>query len=115
MKRKLFLKRMCGPLVHNQIRIISDGLPGDGTAIFDAHGNKIENISSATIWIDAGERVHVDITIQMPVVSTVAEVDGITFDCKVCDESIYHNCSDPCKHEDLTFNGRCSACGEDVH
>lgn len=73
------------------VRIHSDGF-GQGSLVIDEDGKKVENVSSATVWISAGEPTRVDLEIWMPVVNASGIVQSITFICPCCDETITHEC-----------------------
>lgn len=81
-----------------QLRVYSNGEPGtlgaSAITICDEDGNKIENISSATIWLDPAEPPRLDLTILHPILNVAATVDSITLGCHLCGGGEEHKCDD---------------------
>jgi hypothetical protein len=75
-----------------QITIHSDGSRGPGTAIVGEDGSLIPNISAATIWLEAGDLPRADLTIMVPNLNVTAGLNGIDFECPICNESQKHRC-----------------------
>lgn len=76
------------------IRIQSDG-DGPGTIITDAEGKVIENVIDASIYLSPHEVNRVQLTIMLIKTDVHANVDGATFECPFCEQSILHDCTPP--------------------
>lgn len=75
-----------------QIRVQSDGT-GATTVITDADGKPISGITSATLWLEAGDVNRLDLEMSPAMADVHAMPDTITFTCPCCGEKIEHKCS----------------------
>lgn len=85
---------MCGPLVAKQLRVHSDGTDR-GTAFITEDGETLDRVSEATIRMEVGEPISVELTVLMPIVNTSAQVGSIDFRCPMCEDSFTHECVVP--------------------
>lgn len=73
------------------LRLQSDGT-GHTTVITLEDGTVIEGVSSAVVWLDAGEINRVELTFQNVKVDVHAELDEVTLACPFCSETARHDC-----------------------
>lgn len=76
------------------VRVQSDGDPWNTVITLD-DGTVLERVSGATVWLEVGEPVTVDLKMNMPVVDIHAKVSSIDFTCPGCGEVLAHECQRP--------------------
>lgn len=79
--------------MRHQLQITSQG-SGLDTKIFLEDGTELQNVRSATIWLEANAVNQVDLVINHPSVHTVAVVDEVTMTCPICSHESKHRCND---------------------
>jgi hypothetical protein len=75
-----------------KITIHSDGTPM-GTVVITENGEKLENVTSATVYLDAREvtQVHLEVVLAPLIIN--GEIRSWNFVCPVCGEGFEHECN----------------------
>lgn len=85
-----------------RITIESQGTGLDTSVLTHPSGEIIEGISDATIRIAAGDVNRVDLSILMPKIEVMAEVDTVYYECPCCHDVIVHQCNSDEPDETMT-------------
>lgn len=73
------------------LHITSDG-DAKSASIVDESGRKIEGVTEATLFIEAGNFNRIDLTFGLPSVDVKAYVHQVTMVCPCCNDTMTHRC-----------------------